>query len=115
MLKKLVAGYAAADTTRSGRTDGSLPAELNGVASDDLGSHIFIAVGPLIQNAADIGPEGLRIDAADLSNAVGGKSTGDCELSVTSFQRHPAALARSSLRRVGEKVWFQMTENASLI
>ena len=50
-----------------------------------------------------------------LSMLSEGNPTGDCELSVISFQRHPAALARSSLRSVGEKVWFQMTENASLI
>ena len=73
-VKEVVAGYAAADTLVQVEQTGRFPAELNGVASDDLGSHIFIAVGPLIQNAADIGPEGLRIDAADLSNAVGGKS-----------------------------------------
>ena len=44
-----------------------------------------------------------------------GSPTGDCGLEVISFQRHPAAFTRNSLRSVGEKVWFQMAEKASLI
>ena len=56
------------------------------------------------------------VEAADGVDGVlraGRRAPADCWL--TSFQRQPAALARASLRKVGEKMWFQMMEKASLI
>ncbi len=43
-----------------------------------------------------------------------GRPKGACGLVETSFHRQPAAFARAWFNNVGEKVWFQITENASL-
>ena len=43
-----------------------------------------------------------------------GSPTGSCGLLAISFQRQPARIGAASLSSVGEKVWFQITEKASL-
>ena len=56
----------------------NIATELNGVASDNFGSHVFVGVGPLIQDAANARSEGANVliarEAADCTNGVRGKS-----------------------------------------
>ena len=116
-VKEAVVGHAATGAVLQVKQASGVTAKLYGMASENLGSHVFVAVSPLIEDVAntrskDLMPAVMLPIVPMLST---GNPTGDCGLSVTSFYRHPAAFARSSLSKVGEKVWFQMTENASLI
>ena len=70
----MVAGHAATGTLLQVKQAGDIAAKLDGVSSDDLRGHIFVAVSPLVQDAADVRPKIIYRDAADLIDVVGGKS-----------------------------------------
>src|SRR5579864_268059 len=53
-------------------------AKLDGVVPENLGGHVLVSVGPLVQNAADVRSELADVGAVDqtagLTNGIGGKS-----------------------------------------
>ena len=48
-----------ADIVLQVRKAREITAELNGVAADNLGGHIFVGIGPLVVDAANIRPKRL--------------------------------------------------------
>src|SRR5215469_9807992 len=72
-VEEVVTGYAATDALVEVEKARKFSAKLQGVRSDDLGGNVFPCVGPLIQDAADTGPELVRGNAADRPDYGGGQ------------------------------------------
>ena len=79
-------------------------AEFDGVIAGDLGGHVAVGVGPLVETLGPGAPKFCSVMVPMVPTESCGNPKGSCGLMSISFHLQPAALARASFRKVGEKV-----------
>jgi len=69
-IEEAVGGHAAGDAGVQVKEARGLSTKFNGVAPDDLGGNVFVAVSPLVELAANVPAKITNRDAADLTDAI---------------------------------------------
>ena len=65
-VEEVVVRHAATDAFVQVKEASEFAAKLDGVRTDHFGGYVLVAVGPLIQDAADIGAKVFEINAANV-------------------------------------------------
>ena len=103
-VEESIARNAAARTVLQIKETSNFTAELNGVASVNLGGYILAGVSPLVQNAANVRSKGIDRNTAGLFNKGGGKSDGSLRVGRYFIPAPSSSIQANSLRKLDEKV-----------
>src|ERR1700747_1618271 len=69
-IEEVIAGHALTGIVLQVYDSRDFGAKLNGWAPRNLGGHVFETVGPLVENAAHVRPEGVKRNAAGQINSI---------------------------------------------